>query len=535
MLNDGQSTEPEKTEAPTFAKGRPAEHPYGVLYQGEWETENDGNAFAVRKHARALADAGLPVVLKSFSNVVVTDGVPETVPTVGLPERVRQEVRGLHRTSVSRFTPMIKHMVIANAERLGRTLMRGLIGPADRAELVIAAQQAAYQATIVYSVWERSFISEDVARHLALMAENWVPCQHNAELLRNAGVERVRVVPHPYDPGDDICKLVRRAPNSDGWRLFYSIGKWEPRKGYVNLIAAFLEAFKPTDKVVLTIKYSGGEWRDYPSPEEAVLFALSLPDVQANGWTPEKLEGRLVLLGKKLPRSRIVELHYRNNIYVNSSHGEGWCLPAFEAKLAGNALVHVAYGGTADFAHVRDRRVPFRMGPVHSSYGWESGAEWADYDLKMLSAALQQAEAPESFQQPEGFADRFTMTAVGRQMRGYVMDHARKLEHAAAEYYETSPNVGLILKLGEGARSSPLAVAGRMIAAVFDPKEGVQIVDSAVVRQGGFEVCGSRYRPGVRVLPGTEIELFDVPRHSAEKVVAERGLGIVSAELLGEQ
>lgn len=534
MLKDGQSTEPEKTEAPTFARGRPAEHPYGVLYQGEWETESDGNAFAVRKHARALADAGLPVLLKSFSNVVVTDGIPETVPTVGLPERVRQEVRGLHRTSVSRFTPMIKHMVIANAERLSRTLMRGLIGPADRAELVIGAQQAAYQATIIYSVWERSFISQDVARHLALMAENWVPCEHNAELLRNAGVERVRVVPHPYDPEDDICKLVRRVPDTHGWRLFYSIGKWEPRKGYANLIVAFLKTFKPEDKVVLTIKYSGGQWRDYPSPEEAVTLALSLPSVQANGWSPEKLDGRLVLLGKRLSRSRIVEVHYRNNIYVNSSHGEGWCLPAFEAKLAGNALVHVAYGGTADFAHIRDRRVPYRMGPVHASYGWEPGAEWADYDIDQLGEALKAAEPPERFQAPDGY-ERFTAQAVGQQMRGYVMNQARRLDTAAAEYYEGCPNVRLVLKLEQiSAITAPrFEVAGRLVAAVLDPRDGVQIVDSAAVRHGGFQVGGSVRRPTLRILADTEVELFDVPRQIAEKVVSERAPGVASAEMIG--
>lgn len=525
MLNDG-STEPEKSEA-TFARSVAADHAYGVLYQGEWETENDGNAFAVRKHARALADAGLPVLLKSFSNVVVRDGVPEPVPTVGLPERVRQEVRGLHRTSVSRVLPMVKHMVVGNADRLTRVLMRGIVGPADRAELVIGAQQTAYQGTIVYSVWERSVIDESIARHLSLMAENWVPCQHNAELLRKAGVERVRVVPHPYDPHDDICKLVNRTPDSSGWKLFYSIGKWEPRKGYANLIIAFLQAYKPTDKAVLTIKYSGGQWRDYPSPDEAVLLALSLPAVQANGWTAETITGRLVLLGKKLPRSRIVELHYRNNIYVNSSHGEGWCLPAFEAKLAGNALVHVAYGGTPDFAHIRDRRVPFRMGPVHSSYGWEPEAQWAVYDIEQLSEALKLAEVPERFLQPAGFADRFTNTAIGWKMREHIVDLARRLDSNAANYYESVPSVRVILHLAEGgvAGAPFLNLCGRRIATVVKPDDGVTVADNVRVLEGGFVATGNRRSAGLSVLRDTRIELFDVPRALAESTKADSGTG----------
>lgn len=534
MLNDG-SSEPQKDDAPLFARGQAAEHPYGVLYQGEWETEHDGNAFAVRKHARALADVGVPVILKSFSNVVVTDGVAEPVPTVGLPQKVRQEVLGLHRTSVSRLAPMVKHMVVANAERFARTLMRGIVGPADRAELVIGAQQAAYQGTIVYSVWERSAISPDIARHLALVAENWVPCHHNAELLRKAGVERVRVVPHPYDPADAICKLVRRRPET-GWRLFYSIGKWEPRKGYVELIAAFLRAFKPSDKVVLTIKYSGGQHRDYPTPDEAVNIALSDAEVRANGWTPDKLDGRLVLVGKRLPRSRIVELHYRNNIYVNSSHGEGWCLPAFEAKLAGNGLVHVAYGGTPDFASLSDRRVPFRMGPVHPSYGWEPDAQWAVYDLAQLAEAMKLSTPPEKFERPEGFA-QFSKQNVGHQMRARILELTRRLEPSAADYYETLPNVLLRLVLRSGAESGWLSLCGRRIAISIPTKNGleVQLMDNVIVRRGGFEPEGTRNNPRVRVLEGTEIDLYDVPRAIAERTAHSPGRWIRSAELPVEE
>lgn len=418
-----------------FAEGHAATHPYGVLYQGDWETEGDGTAFAVRKHARALASTGIPVLLKSFSNVVVTDGVPEPVPTVGLSPGVRQEVGGLHMTSIGAAVPMIKHMVIKDAERFTRAMMRGVVGPADRAELVLGAQQAAYKATIVYSVWERDRVSASVAKHLSFVGENWVPCQQNAELLKNHGIQNVRVMPHPYDPDDDIGALVRRRPHTDGWRLFYSIGKWEPRKGYHELIGAFLRAFTPADKVVLTIKYSGGQWLGYPTPTESVAHWLEDSVVQRNGWTSERLDRRLVLVGTRLPRSRIIEIHYRNNVYVSSSHGEAWCLPAFEAKLAGNALVHVAYGGTADFAHIHDRRVPYSMGPAHPSYGWEPHAQWAVYDLERLSDALRLAEVPGAFRFPEGF-EMFSQKAVGAEMRQRVIEVARGVQPEAARYYE---------------------------------------------------------------------------------------------------
>ena len=444
---DGSEVGAEKNVEPGrdyFANGAPAQHPFAVLYQGEWETEHDGNAFAVRKHALALSATGIPVILKSFSNVVIGPyGIPEPVPVVGLPALVRKEIRGLNMTSAGVTVPMIKHMVVPSAEKLTRAIMRGVVGPLETPELLMAAQALAYQMTIVYSVWERSSITDLVARHLAQVAENWVPCEQNAELLRAHGVKRVHVIPHPYNPTDDICKLTRRQPHTDGWRLFYSIGKWEPRKGYDALIGAFLRAFLPKEKVVLTIKHSRGSWKDYPTPAESVAKWLEAPAVRRNGWTAERLERRLVLVEKNLPRSKIIELHYRNNIYVSSSHGEAWGLPAFEAKLAGNSLVHVTYGGTRDFADKSDPMVRYTLGEVPVSYGWEPGSLWAEYELGSLMAALVTATVPSKFERPAGFEARFSMASVGRLMRDRVMEIADRIHPRAADYYRQAARVEL--------------------------------------------------------------------------------------------
>ena len=61
-------TDQELREQPFFKEGKDADHPFGVAYQGEYETLHDGTAVAVRKHAVALARTGLPVLLRSFSN-----------------------------------------------------------------------------------------------------------------------------------------------------------------------------------------------------------------------------------------------------------------------------------------------------------------------------------------------------------------------------------------------------------------------------------------------------------------------------------
>lgn len=435
-IAQGNRAERERIEKDYFAPTVDPDYPFGVLYQGEWETPFDGTAIAVRKHARALSKAGLPVLLKSFSNIVVSkEGVAEPVPTVGVPPEVKSEIGTLNETRVGHVVPLIKHMVIGNASKLARTLMRGATGPLDRPELRVGAQQAVYAATIVYSVWERSAIHPDIALHLSEVAECWVPCEQNKKLLLDAGINRVRVVPHPFSVDDRILRCLERSPHPKVARRFYAIGAWQPRKGFHELVGAFLRQFKPSDLASLTIKYSGGEWPGYPNPQQSLVHWLDDAEVQRNGWTASNITGFVTLIGKRLERSNIIRLHYQNNIYVCSSHGEAWCLPAFDAKLAGNRLVHVPWGGTADFAAPDDIAIPYTMEPVSESYGWEPNAEWAAFSVGDLMAALASAYPPERFELPEGFSARFREEAVGILMRDAVIEVSKKINEQAHKYY----------------------------------------------------------------------------------------------------
>lgn len=437
-LAQGNAPEREPIREDFFAKSVDPEFPFGVLYQGEWETPFDGTAVAVRAHATALRDAGMPVVLKSFSNVVVdANGVIEPVPVAGIPDEVKREVKNLHLTRVGAIVPVVKHAVIPNATKLAQLLMRGVTGPLDKPELRMGAQQAVYSSSVVYSVWERSSIHPDVALHLSEVAECWVPCEHNKELLTRAGIQRVRVVPHPYDPNEMVCKCTLRKPHAPSDKRFYAIGSWQPRKGFHELVGAFLRQFSPSDGARLTIKYSGGKWPGYPEPEQSISQWLEDGDVRTKGWTSELAHRHVALIGGRLPRSKIVELHFRNNIYVCSSKGEAWCLPAFDAKLAGNRLVHVPYGGTADFAGPGDVPVKYSMQAVPASYGWEPDAQWAGYELMDLSIALGTARVPERFQMPDGFEERFHRRAVGAEMREALIKLTDSLHDEAASYYRS--------------------------------------------------------------------------------------------------
>lgn len=415
-----------------FAAGVAAEHPYGVLYQGEHETLWDGTCVAVRLHARALATTGVPMLLKSFSNVVISEeGVVEPQHVVGLGP-VQAEVGALRDASIATLTPAIKHMVVRDATHLHMAIFPRGVMSVDPVEMVELRRRVASQ-TILYTVWERDRVEPAVAQLLSRVAECWVPCSDNAQMLKDSGVTcPIIVVPHPFDPASDLAKLVRRKPIEA--RRFYSIGAWQPRKGYDRLIRAFLLAFVPDDDTSLTLKLSGGNWPGYATPQACLEQCLAEPVIVSKGWTPATLRGKLRIVTGRLPADQILRLHFENNIYLSASHGEAWNLPAFDAKVAGNRVVHVPYGGTRDFCDSSDTAVKWDWGPADPSYRWEPDARWANYTFTDLTQALRSTPPPLHFSRSEGFEKRFSMETVGRLMLERVLGVLDAQNPPAAEY-----------------------------------------------------------------------------------------------------
>lgn len=394
-------------------------------YQGEYETLWDGTAVAVRAHARALSLSGIPVFLKSFSGMVTDEnGAVQPRHGVTLDPEVLRQVGDLELTRAKTYFPRILHLVVRDAEHLRRAVMPQGVVHDDILEMA-RLRQAIYDGTIVYSVWERDRVDPGIVKTLSRVAECWVPSSSNRNMLVASGVpaDKVCVIPHPYDPADDILKLRRRRPQPE-WKKFYSIGRWEPRKGYVELVEAFLTTFTPEDKAVLTVKYTGGTWPGYKSPEEVKEWAFASPNLRARGWTPEKIKERVRLIEGRFPRKAILELHYRNNLYVSSSHGEAWNLPAFEAALAGNNVVYVPSGGVEDYLRSGHSVVaPDGLDPVPTSYGWETDARWQGFTIPALGRALVSAQQPvATHDRPDSMAlKQFTLESVGALMRERVL------------------------------------------------------------------------------------------------------------------
>jgi glycosyltransferase involved in cell wall biosynthesis len=404
-------TEQELKQA-VAAPGRKAMVPLGIMYQGPWTILEDGMCRHVREQSRALA-MHAPVNLTAVGPIPLLDheNDAEVLATSGYLQNVH----------CSRYACAIRQLVFLTPEYLRNVVCPGggrLSGPED--------EERVWQGTIVYTSWERDRVAQHFVEDLSKLGEVWVPCEANRVAFISSGVPaaKVRVIPYPYDPATHLTTQIPSPRGSEEvprGRRFYTIGKWEPRKGQHELIGAFLQAFTPKDRACLTIKTFGwGNWKGYLTPKESARYWISQPSVKQGGWTPKMFDRLIRFIDAKLTDAEIAELHAKNNIYVSASHGEAWDIPAFDARCAGNSLVYVGYGGSEDYTRDDNKhfvRVPYSMGPVHAGYGWEAGAQWGDYTVADLASALRKARPPERRIHPEDFAGRFSRHVVGRKMK----------------------------------------------------------------------------------------------------------------------
>jgi len=400
-----------------------ATHEYGVLFRADHETFADGMCRQARAHASVLAQQ-VPLLLASINGkvrrpVFDEDGTQIGVQTFSLAgddmleDEVFEEVGQLRRTSIRNYLAVMYHTVIRSAEQL-----RSLVLP-EYTRAAIGAADRLLARTVIYTPWERSTVSPEIIEAVMQVGQMWLQCSRNVDAFVSAGLpkEKVRLIPPAFDPSGPVAQIPKTRTKVPSGKRFYNIGKWEPRKAQHELLGAFLMAFSPGDAASLTMKVSYfGEWDGYPSHRETLGVWLSDRAVRARGWTPENVARQVAIYDKQFTDGQMTKLHELHNIYVSASHAEGWDYPAFDAKTAGNRLVHVGFGGSEDYCDVTDVRVPFSLGPVDPQYGWEPDAQWADYRREDLVRALSTVTPRQGVETVTDFAAHYGAPVIGRQM-----------------------------------------------------------------------------------------------------------------------
>lgn len=405
----------------------PADIAHGVKMVAPWEDPFAGFPAHGRRLAVAMHKAGVPIKL-------LGTGAPQPEVDTQDKERamafaaIKELLAPMVRASIRNFLAEVFHTIAEDA-----ALMR-IAGPRhhwmSREEL-----EAVHSCRIISTVFERDSISDQARLCLRRLGQVWVANNTDAAMLIREGVDqqRVRVLPIPWFDTDFAVRLRGRARPS-GMVRFYHIGKWEPRKAQDKLIRAFLTAFGPSE-ATLSLKTSryGPRVDGYPdSPKVAVIEALEDPAVRAKGWTKNNVAESLFIITKRLSDIDIGRMHRWGDIYVSVSRGEGFDMPAYDAKLAGNRLVYTPTGGPLDFSDEYDVLVP-SDGKVdcHDFYGWQPGARYLDYRVEEAAEALKRAahgvQERKQKKMPKVLREMHC-DVVGKKAAGFLTELAPQLE-----------------------------------------------------------------------------------------------------------
>lgn len=207
-----------------------------------------------------------------------------------------------------------------------------------------------------------------------------VPCEHNADVFRRAGVEvPVSVIPAGTDP--DEFPPLSYAGTYRPYK-FLALGDRGARKGWVEVWQAFYKAFgtpADTPDVRLTIKVR---------PECNELLGLiaqaSNPDPRISIWEADVLD--------------MAEVYGSCDCFVIPSRSEGWGMPHREAAMMGLPVITQAYSGMDD-GHTSKWALVVRNGKFEAippAFEQIAG-EWMKADVPALANVMRSCyEHPET-------------------------------------------------------------------------------------------------------------------------------------------
>lgn len=199
-----------------------------------------------------------------------------------------------------------------------------------------------------------------VERCLAL-TEVWVPSRFSEAALAASGVprEKLRVLPLGIDttlfrPAGETPREAG-AGSGPGPFTFLSVLSWQRRKGWDLLVRAYLEEFRPADRVRLVLKVSrfgpGSSPRPGPSARDTgfsprmELAAL----LAARQGSHSSRAAAIQVIETAFTQERLASLYRSADAFVLPSRGEGLGRPYLEAMASGLPTIGTAWGGNLDF------------------------------------------------------------------------------------------------------------------------------------------------------------------------------------------
>jgi hypothetical protein len=232
----------------------------------------------------------------------------------------------------------------------------------------------------------------------------WTPSNFCTKIFVDNGIKNCYTVPNGFDErffNRDIPPY--QYPFDEDTFIFLTVGNSQERKGTRILYEAFSEEFKENEKVALVFKsYAHWAWgavqyaRNGISDELAAKYNVSLakdPRVYMFGNVEERFNEKenkyeLHLVDPEIPFDKMGSLYTGADCFVLPTRGEGFGMPALEAKACGIPVIITKSSGHMDFCRRHDTFLLNYEGKSKAFEGYNWQGEWVNPSKEHLKELM---------------------------------------------------------------------------------------------------------------------------------------------------
>jgi len=276
--------------------------------------------------------------------------------------------------------------------------------------------------TIGYYMSETDRLTPGWSSSINLLDHAIVPCYTNkqASIASNVKipisviplVNTVESVEYPIHP-------VRKNFGNDKF-IFYTVGEWTQRKNVEDIIRAFHLEFSPSEPVELLIKTTP---QGMQNPAQFINETVERIKSGLGIYRDISRLKRENIICNYTNEDEINSIHSSCDCFVSASHGEAWCLPAFNALAFGNSVVVPNWGGFAEYCTEKNSYlVSGREDYVHDCEGYAGTSKYFYPSIESLRENMRKAYSLKAVnlkkkQQAAIDMKKFSIENVGRQYK----------------------------------------------------------------------------------------------------------------------
>jgi glycosyltransferase involved in cell wall biosynthesis len=254
-------------------------------------------------------------------------------------------------------------------------------------------------------------------------------CDMAVDCFKNSGVTvPVYKVPHTFDISKyetryepfNTVEVDARFSGKDKLLTFYNIAQWSNKKAVDLALRAYYREFQNDEDVVFYLKGYIGQMSRVNEEKQLVDVVNSIKGrCKLPNYPP------IYLMTDILSEEEMSRVHATGDVFVNTSHGEAWGIPIFDAAAFGNAIITHTWGGPGEFLNDDEiYKVDHVVEPVYDvqhpfPYMYTGLEDWSTPTIQGIRSAMRQAYEDHKagqLRQGHGKIKQFDYSEVGPQL-----------------------------------------------------------------------------------------------------------------------